>query len=155
MVPGNVSAFVCEAIEAVCTYYEDLFNGGSLCPAERPRRLTLAAVSSDRAREPVNPRQPGGIVIIGSAPLTFAEAIGARPAGEQPRSRTVHIPLAVAERAEATLPCILARSRGTRIGRLVPGSLAALGGEAAQAACTFYEDLLNGGALFGGAPRSH
>lgn len=55
------------------------------------------------------------------------------------------------EQVKDTIRGIGARSYGTRIGDAVPRNLPEFVVEAAEAACSYYEDLFNGGLPFAGA----
>ncbi len=84
----------------------------------------------------------------------FAEATGSRslepqgPADTEPLMRSFHLRVGVVERAKATADGVQHRAYGTAIEDDVPTSLSALVTEAIEAACSYYEDLLNDGEPF-------
>jgi hypothetical protein len=80
--------------------------------------------------------------------------MGARPfeprddSDEKPLTRSFQLVVGVVERAKATADGIQHRTYDTALEGKVPGSLSALVTEALNAACTYYEDLLNNGQEF-------
>jgi hypothetical protein len=144
VVPRSLSAFVVEAVEASCSFYEDELNRGSPFSGAGGRWpeyalcLLVDAPASQAA---------GGISVNDRAPLTFGEAVAARPAPARPRispSCRPKLPLAVIARAGATWQGVMEISRGTRIADRAPRSRSAFVLEALEASCSFYEDELNG-----------
>lgn len=92
----------------------------------------------------------------GRGPLTFGEAVAARPSTAD-RTRPGHsggsgrgeVPPGLPwRRIAATVRGVRARSYDTRIFEFVPVSVPEFVAEAAGAACTYYENLLNGGCPF-------
>ena len=85
---------------------------------------------------------------------TLAQYIGARdyePRGavdDERATRSFHLPVGLIERAKATSTGVQHKAYDTDIGEIVPNSFSAFVGEAIAAACTYYENLLNGGKEF-------
>jgi hypothetical protein len=85
---------------------------------------------------------------------TLTQAMGARsfePRGEaddKPLTRSFQLVVGVVERAKATADGIQHRTYDTALEGKVPGSLSALVTEALNVACSYYEDILNGGHEF-------
>jgi hypothetical protein len=132
-VPRSLPEFVVEAVEAACSYYEDLFNGGfPFASGPGPGRPAA---------------QCGGVAVAG-APLTLAEVIGSRPLDGPWQAKTIYVSGELAARLDATLSGVLAHSYDTRIANLVPDTRTALCREAVEASCTYYQDLLNDGKPF-------
>jgi hypothetical protein len=86
--------------------------------------------------------------------LTLAQALAARSfepraEGDNDRlTRSFHLTVGDVERAKATADGVQHRAYGTDIGDDIPESLSAFVTEALRAACTYYENLLNGGQGF-------
>jgi hypothetical protein len=82
---------------------------------------------------------------------TFAHAIGSREpsiqgaADSEKTMRSFNVRVATVERLRATLALIGHRAYGTELAATAPDSLAAMADEALNAACTYYENLLNDG----------
>ena len=83
-------------------------------------------------------------------PKTFAQKIGSRDTGadSRRRPRSFNLPEDLVTRAAATTRGVQARAYGTGIAEEVPDSLTRLVQEAVEAACTYYEDVFNGGQPF-------
>lgn len=85
---------------------------------------------------------------------TFAEAVGAReyqPHGsvdDERMTRSFHLRVGVIERARAASVGVEHKAYGTDIEGSVPNSFSAFVEEAIVAACTYYENMFNGGKEF-------
>ena len=83
-------------------------------------------------------------------PRTFAQTGGSRVTvpDSARRARSFNLPEALVARAAAAMRGTQARAYGTELDGEVPDSLTRFVEEAVQAACTYYEDLFNGGEQF-------
>ena len=83
-------------------------------------------------------------------PKTFAQMLASRDTGadSRRRPRSFNLPEDLVTRAAATTRGVQARAYGTGIAEEVPDSLTRLVQEAVEAACTYYEDVFNGGQPF-------
>lgn len=85
---------------------------------------------------------------------TFADFVGTRPfeptgpADEKLQGRSFQLPVGVVERTRAAASGVEHRAYGTDLEDQVPGSVSAFVTEALMAACTYYENLFNGGQEF-------
>jgi hypothetical protein len=85
---------------------------------------------------------------------TLAQFMGARSyqargeVDDERMTRSFHLPVGLIERARAASTGVEHRAYGTPIGEEVPNSFSSFVAEAIAAACTYYEDLFNGGEEF-------
>lgn len=120
---------------------------------------TDAAAKKSRGKKTETPAPAATPSIRLNAPeppemQTFREHTGARPYVARSenddvlRARTFQLPIGVVERVRATSNGVLHRAYDTDIEDQVPENVSGFIMEAVEAACTYYEDLLNEGQEF-------
>jgi hypothetical protein len=126
---------------------------GTAAPADSAKATPARKTSTRSSAGPA--RGAAARAAAGPMPLrTLAQALDAHPfephgeADNDPLTRSFHLRVGVVERAKATSDGIQHRAYGTELEDNIPQSLAAFVTEALEAACTYYERLLNDGKEF-------
>jgi hypothetical protein len=127
-------------------------------PSSKTKAGTATATADPAGKATTRSRseaKPGTATPAATPELqTFAEHTGSRPftpraASDEARQiRSFSLDTGLVERLRATADGIQHKAYGTDLENSVPQSIAALAAEGIEAACTYYENILNNGEEF-------